>query len=319
MAAQGGRNGQAGQDGGTEGAGRVRERLSRIAAETVGIVDAGGYTTPSGRRVDIAEQVRRAVEGTVLHGPEPVDVIPAPTPAPAAAGPAAAGAAGPGGGRASLPARIEVTGETTLVAARRLLAAGPGPVAALNFASARWPGGGFLSGARAQEEYLCRLSALYACLVGVDAYYQPHNAAGTSLYSDRVLHSPAVPVFRDDDFSLLAEPVEVGILTAAAPYATGLAQDEPHLLPLLPATFQSRCRQVLAVAARHGYRRLVLGAWGCGAFGNDPAVVAAAFAGLLLPGGAFADHFDEIVFAILRQYESESGAGQVFATALGVA
>ncbi|OHV37018.1 MULTISPECIES: TIGR02452 family protein [Pseudofrankia] len=289
----------------------MKERLRKIAEETVRIVDAGGYTAPDGRRVDISERVRRAVEGTVLYGPEPVDAVPPATVPPGASAPAAPG-------QAPRPARLEVTGETTFAAARRMLAASPGPVAALNFASARWPGGGFLSGARAQEEYLCRLSALYACLVGVDDYYRPHNAAGTSLYSDRVLHSPAVPVFRDEDFSLLPEPVDVGILTAAAPYATGLARDEPHLLWLLPRTFQSRCRQVLAVAARHGYRRLVLGAWGCGAFGNDPAVVAAAFAELLLPGGAFAGHFDEVGFAILRQHESESGTGNVFAAALGL-
>ncbi|WP_096336067.1 TIGR02452 family protein [Pseudofrankia asymbiotica] len=288
----------------------MRERLRKIAAETVGIVDAGGYTASDGRRVDISQRVSRAVEGTVLYGPEPVDVVPpaggtTPDPAPR-----------PASGRTRPPGRVEVTGETTFGAARRMVAAGPGPVAALNFASARWPGGGFLTGARAQEEYLCRLSALYACLVGVDDYYQPHNAAGTSLYSDRVLHSPAVPVFRADDFSLLPEPVDVGILTAAAPYATGIARDEPHLLPLLPQTFRSRCRQVLAVAARHGYRRLVLGAWGCGAFGNDPGVVAAAFAELLLPGGTFAEHFDEIVFAILRQYDSESATSDIFASAL---
>lgn len=282
----------------------MRERLRKVAADTVRIVDAGGYRLDDGRWVDLTKRVGRAVDGTVLHGPDPL----------AAEAPAAAAPGGTPG-----PARVEVTGETTLTAARRLLAAAPGAVAVLNFASALHPGGGFLSGARAQEEYLCRLSALHRCLVDRDDYYGPHNAAGTSLYSDRVLHSPAVPVFRDDEYALLPEPVDVGVLTAAAPYATGLARTEPHLLPRLPEVFRSRARQVLAVAAHHGYRRLVLGAWGCGAFGNDPAVVAAAFAELLLPGGAFARQVDEVVFAILRQYDSESSTGDVFATALGLA
>ncbi|MBL7502129.1 TIGR02452 family protein [Frankia sp. CNm7] len=276
----------------------MRERLRVIGAETVAIVEAGWYTAPDGRRIEIAEQVRQAVAGTVLYGPEPVEIVP-PPPEPVAG-------------------RIEVTGESSFDAARRLLAAGSGPVAVLNFASALWPGGGFLDGARAQEESLCRASALYACLVGFDDYYRPHLERGDDLYTDRVLHSPGVPVFRDDGWNLLPEPVAVGVLTAAAPNLRSIPRDEPHLLPLVPQVFRDRGRQVLAVAARHGYRRLVLGAWGCGAFRNDPAVVADAFAGLLAPGGPFARHFDEVVFAVLTQYPSESLTARVFARALGV-
>ncbi|TQK50565.1 uncharacterized protein (TIGR02452 family) [Streptomyces sp. SLBN-118] len=58
-------------------------------------------------------------------------------------------------------------------------------------------------------------------------------------------------------------------------------------------------RGVLETAAKEGYRRLVLGAWGCGVFRNDPAVVAAAFHALLTGGGRFAGHFEQIVFAVL--------------------
>ncbi|CAM5555897.1 TIGR02452 family protein [Streptomyces avidinii] len=47
----------------------------------------------------------------------------------------------------------------------------------------------------------------------------------------------------------------------------------------------------------HGYRRLVLGAWGCGVFRNDPEQVAEAFRGLL--AGRFAGAFDRVVFGIL--------------------
>ena len=60
----------------------------------------------------------------------------------------------------------------------------------------------------------------------------------------------------------------------------------------------ARAERVLAVAAAHGHRKLVLGAWGCGVFRNDPAVVAEAFAGQLARAQG---HFDQVVFAVLDQ------------------
>src|SRR5207253_843688 len=94
--------------------------------------------------------------------------------------------------------------ETTLASARRLVAAGQRP-AALNFASAKHPGGGFLNGALAQEESLARSSALYACLVG-NPMYTFHQAQSDALYTDYAIYSPDVPVFRGDDGALLPEP-----------------------------------------------------------------------------------------------------------------
>jgi uncharacterized protein (TIGR02452 family) len=58
-------------------------------------------------------------------------------------------------------------------------------------------------------------------------------------------------------------------------------------------------RGVLETAAERGYRCLVLGAWGCGVFRNDPAAVAGAFHALLTDGGRFAGHFEQVVFAVL--------------------
>jgi hypothetical protein len=52
----------------------------------------------------------------------------------------------------------------------------------------------------------------------------------------------------------------------------------------------------LPAAAAHGHRKLVLGAWGCGVFRNDPAVVAATFAAQLARAQG---HFDHVVFAVL--------------------
>lgn len=197
---------------------------------------------------------------------------------------------------------VEVTGESSTVAARRLVGAlpeGPGTVsvAVLNFASARNPGGGYVRGAKAQEEALCRASALYETLREAPEYYEIHRAEVSTFYTDRVIHSPGVPVFRDDRGNLLDTPFRAGFLTSPAPNAGTIRRQEPDREPEIPAALARRAELVLEVAALHGYRGLVLGAWGCGVFQNDPAQVAEAFRGLL--AGRFAGVFERVVFGVL--------------------
>jgi uncharacterized protein (TIGR02452 family) len=253
---------------------RMRERLRRVGWETVETVERGSYVNRSGRRIELAGAIAAAVAGTRHHLPD--DELPAP--------------AGPTAGAPE----VTVTNETTLVAARRL---GSG-VAALNFASARNPGGGFLTGASAQEEDLCRASALHACLLTVPEYYDHHRRLADLRYTDRVIYSPGVPVFRaerDEDFAMLDEPYPVSFLTVAAPNLRAIAQNQPELAASVPAAVRRRAERTLRVAAAHGHRELVLGAWGCGAFGNDPAVVAPILADALRAQ----PYFDRVVFAVL--------------------
>lgn len=259
-------------------------RLRGIAKETEEIVRTGGYRAGDGRDVGIRAAVDAAVAGTRMYGPGPVAVGPA------------TGAAGAAPDRATA---IEVTGESSLEAARRLTAAGPGPVAVLNFSSARNPGGGYLNGAQAQEEALCRASALYTTLLRAPEFYAHHRAERSPFYTDRVIHSPGVPVFRDDRGRLLDTPYQVGFLTSPAPNAGVIAQRAPAEVHRIPAALAARAERVLETAAERGYRRLVLGAWGCGVFRNDPEQVAEAFRARLTTGGRFAGHFDETVFAVL--------------------
>ncbi|WP_037617799.1 TIGR02452 family protein [Streptomyces aureus] len=251
-------------------------RLRAIARETEEIVAAGGYRASSGGTVSIAAAVGAARAGTVLHGPEPV-ATPTVTP---------------------VVTSFEVTGESSLEAARRLTTEGDGPVAVLNFSSARNPGGGYLNGAQAQEEALCRASALYTCLLRARGFYDHHRAHRDAFYTDRVIHSPGVPVFRDDRGRLLDEPFAAGFLTAAAPNAGVVLRTAPERAADLPSALAVRAERVLETAAAHGYRRLVLGAWGCGVFQNDPAQVAGAFHGVLA-GGRLDGYFEHVVFGIL--------------------
>ncbi len=64
----------------------------------------------------------------------------------------------------------------------------------LNFASAKNPGGGFVSGAEAQEESLARTSGLYDSLLQCWEYYDTHRAMESCFYTDMMIYSPKVPV-----------------------------------------------------------------------------------------------------------------------------
>lgn len=264
-----------------------RQQRAEIARLTDQVISSGRYLTRSGIEINISAAIASSVRGTVLYLPEQVPTNGAP---------------------GNAPTRIEVTDESTLAAARRLAGAAQDPVVCLNFASARRPGGGYRSGAEAQEESLARSSALTACLASVPEYYAFHNADRDPRYSDRIIYSPGVPVFRDDAGGLLERPYRAAFITAAAPNVSAIT--EPEQLAEVPAILLRRACKVLAVARRYGHRRIVLGAWGCGVFGNDPSTVSGAFARLLGDGGPFAGGFTQVVFAIL---DNDPGAERVTA------
>lgn len=252
-----------------------RQASSPAAQQVLAILAAGAYTAASGATVSIGALQKRAEEGTRLYTPEALKALrdrPADTGAPT----------------------VEIQAGTTQQAAQRW--AGDDAVI-LNFASARNPGGGFLGGARAQEEELCRCSGLYRTLLTQPAYYEHHRRERTLLYSDRLIHSPAVPFFRlATKEPLLDEPFTVGVITAPAPNAGAIANSRPHEAGAIEATFERRWANILAVAAEHGHRSVVLGAWGCGAFRNDPVPVAEA-ARRVLASGRFGA-FERVLFAI---------------------
>ena len=259
-----------------------RSERAELARETVAIVEAGSYRSARGRTVDIAEAVRACLEATRYYPPEILQRIRSKIPAPLGEG---------------LVTEIEVVNETTLAGIARLLDAEGGPVAALNFASAKNPGGGFLGGSQAQEESLARSSALYASQRRTWEFYERHRASSSPLYSDAIILSPECPIFRDDAGSLLEEPHAVAFLTCAAPNAGAAGKIRPSELDSLPEVFRRRAEGILAVAASRGYSRLVLGAWGCGVFRNSPALVAGTFAGLLR--GAWLGRFERVAFSVL--------------------
>jgi uncharacterized protein (TIGR02452 family) len=168
-------------------------------------------------------------------------------------------------------------------------------VLALNFASAKHPGGGFLSGSKAQEESLARASGLYACLAPVEHMYEVNRSCATALYTDHIIYSPRVPVFRDDEGNLLDLPYPVSFLTSPAVNVGALKPGEKERIE---NTMLTRMEKLLSVALVHGHSALILGAWGCGVFKNEPAQVAAWFHRHLVEG-IFAGAFRQVIFAVL--------------------
>jgi uncharacterized protein (TIGR02452 family) len=184
--------------------------------------------------------------------------------------------------------RVQVTNETTLGASLRLVERGLRPLA-LNFANGIYPGGGFLDGARAQEETLCRSSALYQTLAD-DPMYEEHGKRQLPDSTDWAIYSPDVPVFRTDDGTELQHPWLLSFITCAAPYAPVVGQ------PKAGDLLQKRIHRVFAISRSYGHSALVLGAWGCGAFANDPHRTALDFRQTL--ENDFSRAFSDIVFAI---------------------
>lgn len=126
--------------------------------------------------------------------------------------------------------------------------------------------------------------------------YVYHREKADAFYSDYVIYSPAVPVFRTDSGDLIEKPWQLSIVTCPAVNGAAIAQHAPERLPDIPAVMTARTRKMLAVAAEQGARRFILGAWGCGAFGLDPEMMARIFRDAIL--GPFLGVFDELVFAV---------------------
>jgi uncharacterized protein (TIGR02452 family) len=268
-----------------------RSHKVKIARTSLEACDAGHYTNAAGVRVELAPSVAAAKAGTVVYELGVADLGAAPSIVRATA--------------------CSVTSESTIAALVRL-SARPGHLACLNFASARNPGGGFLSGAQAQEESLARSSALYPCQVLHPEHYERNRRQRSLLYLDVAMWSPRVPFFRDDHGAWLDAPVLASVITCAAPNAGCL--DRGTTQAELDATLRRRAAFVLAIARHHGVERLVLGAWGAGVFRNDPMLIAEIWKSLL--ASEFAGAFAEVVFAVLGTRET-SDNHRAFADAFG--
>lgn len=196
-------------------------------------------------------------------------------------------------------ASIDVYSGTTYDVAKRYCSLGK--VAVLNFANPENPGGGVQLGAMAQEECLCRSSNLYTCISNpnvFDEYYGYHRSIRSHFYTDRLIYTKNVTVFKDDSLvpQMLPETdwFDVDVITCAAPY---LAKRKHTNGAALFNLFKSRVKNIFEAARDNNVDYLILGAFGCGAFKNPPLIVAEAFLQTIKEQNYFKD-FKQIVFAI---------------------
>ncbi len=176
-------------------------------------------------------------------------------------------------------------------------------VLVLNLASSMHPGGQTRKGASAQEEDLCRRTSLLLSLESDEAkkYYAYNNARKTHMGSDGVMISPCVEVIKDAASETLSEPFPISVMSCAAPMIRlgleGMSQAEYERM------LYRRIQGMLLVAASQNYRHLILGAFGCGVFGNDAAIVSRLFyraiQNVSYDGKESDQLFDSIDFAVL--------------------
>jgi uncharacterized protein (TIGR02452 family) len=269
-----------------------REIRSQIAKETLAILEKGYYLNTEKNTITIQQEVETAIRNAKLYSPNGLPAIKQ----------EAVSRINDSQGVQSI---IEVTDESTLAAARRLVVQeGLQNTLCLNFASAKNPGGGFLGGSQAQEESLDRSSALYPCISQMDEMYTYNRNLKTCFYSDYMIYSPRVPVFRSDDCALLKNPHLVSILTAPAVNAGVVREREPQQVKMIEPVMLERIRYILSVAAKHGERAIILGAYGCGVFRNNPSDVAKMFKRVLIDED-YQTLFDHIVFAILDKTDEK--------------
>lgn len=250
-----------------------------IAQETLSIQQQGFYRL-NGKQIDIAASQRTSEENSILLTPEQgARLVKNCRPAKAGARPA-----------------CRVVNQSTVQAILEMAKAGKRP-AVLNFASAKNPGGGVLNGAMAQEEALAAASGLYSTQLCHEVYYIANRSCSTMMYTDHAIYSPDVVFFRDGAFNLLEEPVKASALTLPA-VNMGQVRLKGEDVETAKTVMKARMRLSLAIFAEQGATHLILGAYGCGVFRNDPVEVAEWWKQLLEAEG-YGSFFEEIVFAVL--------------------
>lgn len=167
------------------------------------------------------------------------------------------------------PLMIRVTDEDSISA---IIKHHYGKTAILNFASFKNPGGMFLNGSKAQEESLCHESFLYNVLSKLQGFYDENKKMlNRALYQDRAIYSPDILFARN------GEQVTCDVITCAAPNKSAAQKyhhvsDEANSIAL-----QNRIAFICSILEDQCVETAILGAFGCGVFGQNPTEVAEMF------------------------------------------
>jgi len=269
----------------------AREARRRTAEETLGDIQKGYYHTSNGTRYGFEETQEYGQAKTVYvpeHEPElirwrnPSDPIIFPQNPP-------------------VPATVSIVQSTSLKAVHYLSRE---HVGVLNFANPIQPGGGFLTGAEAQEESLARSSNLHTMLTsneGTDFYVNHKDRDNDGFNSHAMIYAPVV-VFIRDDVGDYVPPTKAAVITCAAVNRETVLRNYAYTEELekeIENTMRERMARILRVFEQCGDKHVVLGSFGTGVFKNSVIMVAGLWADLLVgPGARYEKSFENIIFAI---------------------
>lgn len=256
-----------------------------IAKQTLDIMEKGYYEV-DGKRVEIGELQKKSVQGSFLFTPKQGEDL------------LSCIRLEKDSTESVLASdKIRIWNCSTVEAILKLKEEGK-DIAVLNFASAKSPGGGFLNGAKAQEESLAASSCLYKTLIAHEEYYKENRVCKSMMYTNYAIYSPDVVFFRDGRFHLLEKPVLASVLTMPA-VNMGQVVLKKEDVKQAEQVMKERMKLILAIFAQQGCRHLILGAYGCGVFRNNPQQIAFWWKELLET--FFSEQFETVVFAILDQ------------------
>ncbi|WP_108801702.1 TIGR02452 family protein [Aquimarina sp. Aq107] len=258
----------------------MKKTLRKITAkETLDITEQGFYINTKQEKIVISEIQKNAIYGTKFYDTKELDelLIESDT-------------------IDNYKTSFEVVEETTIGSIQRLVSLGFSNPMCLNFASAKNPGGGFFNGAQAQEESIARSSGLYPCQLSAIEFYETHRGMKSCMYTDGMIYSPKVPVLRNDKGELFDTPIVSSIITAAAVNAGVVKRFEADKVSKIEDIMRVRIDKLLALSIANNHNALILGAWGCGVFQNDPKMIAKLFSELLKE--KYKGVFEKVVFAI---------------------
>ena len=176
-----------------------------------------------------------------------------------------------------------------------------GKTAVLNMASHKRPGGGVINGARAQEECLFRCSNL-GHVISTDFY---------PLQDNELLWTKDAIFFKDVNYAYMKD-VSVDVITIAAPNLNGLGRF--HKMTNYEELTKDKIRLMLSMAIKNNIDNIILGAWGCGVFGNEPDKMAKMFKDVLDEGYKF----NNVIFAIINDHNSVGNNYNEFKKVIGV-
>lgn len=258
-----------------------------VARQTLSIMEQGHYIYKD-KRVDIRLDLEDSVHNSFLITPQQAEIL----------------LEEYDNFEGTTKCNVSVENISTVDAVLRLVKEGKNKIGVLNFASAKNPGGGFLNGAMAQEESLAASSILYKTLIAHEKYYQSNRAQSSMMYTNHAIFSPDVVFFRDGRFQLVEKPFKASVLTLPA-VNMGQVLLKGENRTEAERVMRRRMKLALAIFAKQEAKNLVLGAYGCGVFRNDPKLIASWWQELLENEG-MGQYFDSIFHAVLDR--SQNGA-----------